>query len=94
MGTLPGASRRELCDASGEPAQAVGIGEVGRQGDLDARGGFPNPAGDLDEVGAQDVELGLAPERSLGRQAAQGVEQPVGRGVDQETELVGRRLGA
>ena len=29
-----------------------------------------------------------------GRQAAQAQHQPVGSGVDQQTELVGRRLGA
>jgi hypothetical protein len=38
--------------------------------------------GDLDQREADGVELGVAPEGSLGCQAAQGVEQPSGGGVD------------
>ena len=38
--------------------------------------------------------MGIAPEGPLGRQAAQGVEQPIGGGVDQEPELVGGSAAA
>ena len=40
------------------------------------------------------VELGTAPERGFGGEAFEGVEQPVGCGMDEKSELVGRRLGA
>src|ERR671910_197100 len=50
--------------------------------------------GDFDQRETDRVELGVTPERGLGRQAAQRVQQPVGGGVEQQAELVGRGAGA
>src|SRR5262249_14558121 len=41
-----------------------------------------------------NCRTGLAPERGARCMAAQGQQQPVGRGVEQQTELVGGRLPA
>jgi hypothetical protein len=46
------------------------------------------------QAAADGVELGIAPERVSGRQAAQAQHQPVGSGVEQQAELVGGRLAA
>ena len=74
-GTLPRRLRRQLCGAFDKEAEAVLIGEGRRQGDFDKRE-------------ANGVELCVAPERVLGCEAAQGVQQPVGGGMDEEPELV------
>ena len=93
-GTSPVGSRWQRESAAGEAGEADLVG-VGRwQRDLDAGDEFSNPGGDLDEGEAQSVELGVAPKRGLRRQAAQGVQEPVGGGMDQEPELIGGRLGA
>jgi hypothetical protein len=68
------------------------VGIAGRQRDLDAGDEFGDAGGDLDDSEADRVELGVAPERGLGGEALQRVQQPVGGGVDEEAELVGRRL--
>ena len=70
------------------------MGIAGREGDLDPGDQLGDPRGDLDEGQTQRVELGIAPERGLGRQSAQRVQEPVGGGVDQQAELVGCGLGA
>jgi hypothetical protein len=93
-GTRPRRSGRQLGGAGRQQHEAVPVVVAGRQGDLDPGGELGDPRDDLDQREAEGVELGVAPERGLGRQAAQRVQQPVGRGVDQEPELVGRGLGA
>ena len=90
-GTLPRGSGRQLDGAAGEECPALLVGIAGRQRDLDPGLHLGDPGGDLDQREPERVELGVAPERGLGRQAAQRVQQPVGGGVDQQAELVGRR---
>jgi hypothetical protein len=70
------------------------MGIAGGQRDLDPGLHLGDPGGDLDQGEADGVELGIAPERGLGRQTAQGVQEPVGGGVDQQAELVGGGAGA
>ena len=55
---------------------------------------FDDAGGDLDEAQAQGVELGDAPRRALRHRDAKPPHQPIGAGVEEETELIGRRLGA
>ena len=86
--------RRQLGDAPGEIDKAGLIRKGGGQSELDAGDHFRDPPGDFDEAKADGVELGIAPERGPRRQSAQGQHQPVGGGVDQEAELIGRGLGA
>ena len=50
--------------------------------------------GDLDEAQAQGVELSDAPHRTLGHGHAKPPYQPIGAGVEEETELIGGRLRA
>ena len=87
-------SGRQLDGAAGEKCPALLVGIAGRQRDLDPGVHLGDPGGDLDQREPDRVELGVAPERGLGRQAAQRVQQPVGGGVDQQAELVGRGAGA
>jgi hypothetical protein len=70
------------------------MGVARRQRDLDAGDELGDARGDLHEGEPQGVELRITPERGLGCQPAQGMQQPVGGGVDQEPELVGGRPGA
>ena len=93
-GLPPRCLRRQLGDAAGEHGEADLTRVGGRQGDFDAGDHLANTPGHLDQTEADRVELGIAPERSPGRQAAQGRQQPVRSGVDQQSELVGGRLGA
>ena len=93
-GTSPRRSRRQSECARGEAGEALLVGIAGRQRDLDPGDHLGDPGGDLDQGETEGVELGVAPERGLGRQAAQGVQEPVGGGVDQQAELVGGGLGA
>jgi hypothetical protein len=89
----PRGSGRALGGA-GEPDEAGLVGVGARQSDLDPGDQFGDPGGNLDQGEAQGVELGGAPERGLGRQAAERVQEPVGGGVDQQPELVGGGPGA
>ena len=87
--------RRQFGDATSEIGKADLIREGGGQRDLDAGDHFRDPPGDFDQAKADRVELGIAPRnRGPRRHSAQGQHQPVGGGMDQETELVGGGLGA
>src|ERR1700675_2654169 len=87
-GIRPRQSRRQRRDTSGERGEASLIGEGARQGDLDAGDHLGDAAGDLDQAEPDRIELGIAPERVPGREAAQAQQQPIGSGVDQQSELV------
>ena len=91
-GTSPRQSGWDLSGAAGEHGEHVAIGEHRWQRDLYAGRHLGDAGGDFDQGEADCVELGLAPERGLRREAAQGVHEPVGGGVDQQAELIGRRL--
>jgi hypothetical protein len=93
-GTSPGGSGRQSEGAAGEAREARFIRVARRQRDFDAGDLLRDASGDLDQRQADGVELGIAPEGGLGREAAQGVQEPVGGGVDQQTELVCGCLGA
>jgi hypothetical protein len=93
-GTLPRGSGRQLDGTGGEERPAGLMRIAGRQGHLDPGFQLGDPGGDLDQDQADRVELSGAPERGLGRQTAQRVQEPVGGGVDQQPELVGRGAGA
>jgi hypothetical protein len=64
------------------------VGIARRQGDLDSGGHLGDPHRDLKQGEAERAELGLASERYLGRQIAQGMKESVGGDVDQQPELV------
>lgn len=93
-GTLPRRSGREGCDPCGQCGEVVLPDEAGGQGNLDPGDHLGDACGNLDEAEPEGVELGVAPERSFGRQVPQAVHQPVGGGVDHQAELVGGSLGA
>ena len=90
----PGGQGGRLTARPASSSQLVLIGVAGRQRDLDAGGHLGDAGGDLEQRDADGVELGIAPERQLRRQATQRQHQPVGGGVDHQAELVGGRLGA
>ncbi len=65
-------------------ARSAGLIREGAwQGNFDAGVHFGDAPGNLDQAQADGVELGVAPERGSGRQAAQGQHQPISSGVDQ-----------
>src|SRR5271157_152554 len=66
----------------------------GRQVHADHRLHLDDAGGDLDEAQAQGVELSDAPPRALWHRHAKPPHQPISAGVEEETELIGRRLGA
>jgi hypothetical protein len=69
------------------------IGRAGRQMDLDLGFHLDDAGGDLDQSQPQRVELGDPPGRAPGHQCAQAPQQPIGAGVQEQTELVGGGLG-
>ena len=73
-GTLPRGSGRQRGGPSGEadPARLVGI--AGRQRHLDPGFHLGDPGGHFDQGQTHRVGLGVALDRGLGRQAAQGVQ--------------------
>jgi hypothetical protein len=87
-GTLPRGSGRP-CGSGGEQYEAVAVEIARRQRQLDPARQLGDPGGYLDEREPERVELGVAPERGFGCQTAQGVQEPVGGGVQHEAKLVG-----
>lgn len=79
---------------TGEVGEAGLVREPSWQRDLDSGDHLGDAPGYFDQAEADRVELGIAPERCPGRQTAQGQQQPIGCGVDQQAELVGGGLGA
>ena len=65
-----------------------------RQMNPDHRLHLDDAGGDLDEPQAQRVELRDAPRRAPGHRHAQTPHEPVGAGVQEQPELVGRGLRA
>jgi hypothetical protein len=81
LGQQPYRLWRQLDNLAGKHGEAELVGVCGRQGDPDADDDFGHARGDLDQAEADRVKLGLAPERSAGRQTAQGQHQPIRGGV-------------
>jgi len=55
---------------------------------------FDDARGELDEPQAQGVELRDTPHRTLGHRDAQTPHDPVGAGMQEQSKLIGRGLGA
>src|SRR5260370_15242783 len=93
-GTMPRFSGDQAWQAVEDDAEARLIGGARGQGDLDRLFQFDDAGGDLDEAQPQGVELHDTPGRGFGHQPAHRPEEPVGTGVKEEAELVGRGLMA
>jgi len=93
-GVTPRASGDEAGHLRKGEAQDLLPGARGRQMHADHRLHFDHASGDLDEAQAQGVELRDAPHRAFGHRLAQTPHQPVGAGVQEQPELIGRSLGA
>ena len=95
-GTPPGGSgeQSEPCQALDAEAQDRLIRAGGGQADPDALLEFIDAGGDLDQAQADRVELYGAPGRALGQGRLERPEQPIRRGMQEQAELVGRRLAA
>ena len=61
----------------------------GGQMDFDPRPELPDPRSDLQDLEPDRIKLGPGPDRPLKMTAAQGVQQPLGQGMEEEPELVG-----
>jgi hypothetical protein len=70
----------------------VGTGRRQMQPDLGFQ--FDHARRDLNQSKAQRIELRDPPSRTLWHGGAQGPEQPVGPGMQEQAELVGGRLAA
>src|SRR5260221_13618881 len=80
--------------AAGEQSEDRGVGAGRRQPDADARGALDDAGGELDQAKPQRREFGGFPARALGCGGAQGGEQPVGGGRENEPELIGAGAAA
>jgi len=60
----------------------------------DARGALDDAGRELDQAKPHRRELGGFPARALGCGGAQGVQQPVGGGMENEPELIGAGAAA
>jgi len=85
---------RRLCheprNAIEDNAQDALVGAGCRHVQADLRLHLDHPRGDLDEAQSQRVELGDGKARALRHRGAQAPHQPVGAGVQEQPELVGR----
>ena len=63
-------------------------GMAGGEVEADAVGQFADAAGDLEEAEAEGVEL-VVSRLGPGKPAAQGVEEPIGRQMQEQAEVVG-----
>ena len=89
---MPRFSGDQARQAAEDDAKDRLIGGARRQVDLDLLFQLDDAGGDLDEAQPQSVELHDAPGRGFGHQPAHRPEEPVGTGVKEEAELVGRGL--
>ena len=94
LGHTPRRSRRQLGDLADEYGEADPVRVGGRQGDLYPSDHLGHTGRDLDQAKTDRIELGVAPEGGAGCQPAQGQQQPIGGGVEQQPELVSGGLGA
>ena len=78
----------------GELAEECGIGTSCGEGELDAGGGFSDAGAELEEAHADGGELGGGQDVRRGDGVAQGEDQPVGSGVQDQPHLVGERAAA
>src|SRR5579864_359088 len=80
-------SRRSepTCQQSEDRGVRAGRG----QPEADARGALDDAGGDLDQSPAQRGELGGLPIGALGRGGAQRMQEPIGGGMKDQSELVG-----
>jgi hypothetical protein len=76
-----------------QSSQEVAVRITRGQVDPDAAAGLPNPGPDLQEPEPQGVDLGRGQFRAL-KVLAQQPEQAIGRGVQQQPELVGQEAVA
>ena len=65
-----------------------------RQRDPDPGDHLGDAGGHFDQPESDGVELSGPPDRSFGREVTHAVHQPVGGGVDQQSELIGGGFGA
>jgi hypothetical protein len=88
----------DSCDETRQAAEdssqdcLVGTGRWQMQPDLGFQ--FDHARRDLNQSKAQRIELRDPPSRTLWHGGAQGPEQPVGPGMQEQAELVGGRLAA
>ena len=74
--------------AAGQAGEERGLGMAGGEGQTDGSGGLDDARGDLDEAQAQRGELGLCEVAGFRDGVAYGQHQPIGAGVQDETNLL------
>ena len=78
-------------EAPGQQAEQGGVGTGRGEVDADARGPLDDAGADLEQAFPEGRELGPGERPPSRHGIAQGEHQPVGRGVQDEAELVGDR---
>ena len=78
----------------GDPAEQIGLWAGGGEGQTDARDGLDDAGAELEEPEPQGGELGVAEVMGFGHRIADGEHQPIGGGMEDETDLVGDRRAA
>ncbi len=82
---------REPRNAIEDDAQDALVGAGCRQVQADLRLHLDHPRSDLDEAQTQRVELGDGKAGAFRHRSAQAPHEPVGAGMQEQPELVGRR---
>ena len=94
IGRKPGLLRTEREQRARQAAEEIGFGACRGERKADAARGLDDTDGDFQETKTQRHELGGGQFPGLGNGVAHGEHQPIGRGVQHETDLVGERRTA
>ena len=78
----------------GDPAEEIGFGACGCEGQTDARGGLDDAGAELEESEPQGGEFGVAEVMGCGNRVTDVEHQPIGGGMENQTDLVGDRRSA
>ena len=81
-------------EAAGEAAEQHRMRAGGGEGDANLVAGLDDPACHFEQVQPEGGELGTGQVVRPGDAVAQGQQQPVGGGVQDEADLVGQRRAA
>jgi hypothetical protein len=94
FGTHTGLLRTEREQRARQAAEEIGFGACRGERKADAARGLDDTGGDFQETKTQRRELGGGQFPGLGNGIAHGEHQPIGSGVQHETDLVGERRTA
>jgi hypothetical protein len=75
----------------GQAAEQVGLRTACREGEANTGSGLDDPRGNFEKPEPDRIELRCGQIARLGNEVAHGEDEPIGGGVEDEPDLVGKR---